>query len=135
MGRALPGWCSSCSPPPLRRQRAETKRRGLLHPRRWHWGAYSVQRLRWRQGLHRVARKPDPEQRPDGLLSVRGVAAKLGVSQYAVRHWIEKGLLTPAEGGGVRARWFVLDAATVERLKPALAKTTPRTSRLGSSHP
>ena len=45
---------------------AEVKRRGLLHPRRWHWGAYSVRSLRWRQGLRRAARKPSPEQRPDG---------------------------------------------------------------------
>ena len=114
---------------------AEVKRRGLLHPRRWHWGAYSVQCLRWRQGLRRVARKPSPEQRHDGLFSLRGVATKLGVSLRAVRYWIEEGLLTPAEGGRSRARWFALDAPTVERLKPAVAKATARISRLPSSHP
>jgi DNA invertase Pin-like site-specific DNA recombinase len=114
---------------------AEVKRRGLLHPRRWHWGAYSVRSLRWRQGLRRVARKPSPEQRPDGLLSLRGVATKLGVSLRAVRYWIEEGLLTPAENGRGNASWFVLDAPTVERLKPAVAKATSRLSRLTSTHP
>jgi DNA invertase Pin-like site-specific DNA recombinase len=114
---------------------AEVKRRGLLHPRRWHWGAYSVKALRWRQGLRRVARKPDPEQRTDGLFSLRGVAVKLGVSVRAVRCWIEEGLLTPAEGGRGRARWFVLDTPTVERLKPAVATVTARISRHTSTHP
>ena len=113
---------------------AEAKRRGLLHPRRWHWGAYSVQRLRWRQGLRRVARKPDPEQRPDGFFSFRGLATKLGVPPRTVRHWIEEGLLTVAEGGRGRPRWFAVDAATVERLKPAATRAMARTPP-HSSHP
>jgi DNA invertase Pin-like site-specific DNA recombinase len=114
---------------------AEVKRRGLLHPRRWHWSAYSVQRLRWRQGLRRIGRKRIPEQRPDGLFSLRGVATKLGVSRWAVRYWIAEGLLTAVEGGRGRECWFLLDAPTLERLKPAIAKTTARMSRLTPSHP
>jgi hypothetical protein len=114
---------------------AEAKRRGLLHPRRWHWGAYSVQRLRWRQGLRRIGRKRIPEQRPDGLFSVRGVATKLGVSRRAVHYWVQEGSLTAAEGGKGRELWFVLDARTLERLKPAVAKATSRLSRHTSSLP
>jgi hypothetical protein len=113
----------------------EVKRRGLLHPRRRHWGAYSVKCLRWRQSLRRIGRKPSAEQRLDGLFSLRGVATKLGVPLRAVRYWIEEGLLTAAEGGRGRECWFLLDAPTLERLKPAAAKTTARISRLTSSHP
>jgi len=113
----------------------EVKRRGLLHPRRWHWGGHSVRVLRLRQSLHRDARKPSPERRSDGLLSLRGAARRLGVSLPTVRHWIEKGLLTPAEGGKGLPRWFILDTPTLERLKPVLGKAAARISRLRSSHP
>jgi DNA invertase Pin-like site-specific DNA recombinase len=113
---------------------AEVKRRGLLHPRRWHWGAHSVRDLRRRQGLRRAARTPSPEQRADGLFSLRGVATRLGVSLRAVRYWIEEGLLAPADGGGGgRVCWFNLDAPTMERLESVAAKASSRTPRLASS--
>jgi hypothetical protein len=81
----------------------EVKRRSLLHPRRWHWGAHSVMVLRWRLGLRRTARMPSPERRADGLLSLRGVATRLGVSARAVRYWIEQGLLAPLEAAVAKA--------------------------------
>ena len=100
----------------------EVKRRALLHPRRLQWGAHSVRVLRLRQGLRRPARLPAPTQRPDGLLSLRGVAARLGVPTRTVRHWVEDGLLAPTERCRGRSSWFELDAATERRLASLAVK-------------
>jgi DNA invertase Pin-like site-specific DNA recombinase len=112
---------------------SEVERRGLRPVGRWRWGAWSVRLIRWRQHLHRPPRQPSPPKRPDGLLSLRGVAIQMGVSLRVVRYWIEKGLLKPAEGGGVgRTRWFNLDAPTLRCLEDASAKMSSRTVRQSS---
>jgi DNA invertase Pin-like site-specific DNA recombinase len=108
----------------------EVERRGLRPVRRRRWGASSVRYLRWQHRLHRRARIPSVGERVDGLLSIRGVAARFGVSTRAVRYWIEEGLLAAVEGGGLgRTRWFNLDAATMQRLGTAAAKATSRLPR------
>jgi hypothetical protein len=113
---------------------AQVELRGLRPVRRWHWGAGSVRYLRWQHGLHRRARLPAVGERADGLLSLRGVAARLSVSTRVVRYWIEEGLLAAVEGGGLgRTRWFNLDAATMQRLEPLAARTTSRVPRRTSS--
>lgn len=59
-----------------------------------------------------------PEQRPDGSYSMRGVARHLHVGVATVRYWIAQGWLTSVEGGGRgRPRWFQLDEATLAHLK------------------
>lgn len=111
----------------------EVERRGLLPARRARWSGRSVCVLRLRQGLRRPARVRTPPQRSDGLLSLSGVAARLGVSLRAVRYWVEQGLLTPTERGRGRLRWFTLDEATMKRLDALARGATPSGSRLRSS--
>jgi hypothetical protein len=61
---------------------------------------------------------PSPNQREDGLYSMRGVAAELGVTRNIVTYWVAKGWLESEEGGGRgRRRWFRLDEHTRERLE------------------
>lgn len=65
-------------------------------------------------------REKEPEIRADGLLSARGVAARLGVSTACVRGWVQAGALQPAEGGGYgRSFWFRLREEDIGRLIPA----------------
>lgn len=60
---------------------------------------------------------PMPNQRADGLYSMRGVADELGVTRYIVAYWVAEGWLDSEEGGGRgKRRWFRLDAETRERL-------------------
>lgn len=112
---------------------AEVQRRGLLPARRKRWSAYSVRVLRLRQGLRRPARVRTEAQRSDGLLSLRGVAMRLGVSLRTVRHWVEQGLLVPTEQGRGRPRWFTMDDATLRRLEPLVRRVSsgsrPRSPR------
>lgn len=87
------------------------------------WTLYALQWLRkrhgfvrWHQGEQPLRRLP--ERRADGLYSVRGVAAVLGVTKGVVRFWIEKGKLQGVDGGGYgHPWWFKLDRATIKRLK------------------
>jgi hypothetical protein len=59
-----------------------------------------------------------PHQRDDGLYSVLGVAARLGVSAHTVRYWMEQGWLKPRARGGVgNACWFKLGPKTLVRLQ------------------
>lgn len=90
------------------------------------WSAMSV---RWARGHHRIQRPHSslpgerlPDRRADGLYSVHGVAARMGVTDHIVRYWIEKGWLEGAEGGSGRAWWFRLDRATLGRLRAAKAR-------------
>jgi len=70
-----------------------------------------------------------PDQRVDGLLSMRGVARRLGISQRTIRGWVESGKLKPAEGGGHgRPLWFSLD----DRLEQQLLLGLSRRSRVVS---
>jgi hypothetical protein len=110
----------------------EVERRGLLPARRTQWSGRSVCVLRLRQGLRRPARVRTPGQRDNGLLSVRGVAARLGVSIGAVRHWVEDGLLAPTEGGRGRPLWFALDEATLRRLEGLAQRTASIRAGAGS---
>jgi len=112
----------------------EVERRGLLAPRRKAWSARSVVDLRLRLGLRRDGRV-DPPQRVDGLLPLRRVAVRLGVSTRTVRRWVERGLLVQA-GGGRTTRLFCLDDATIRRLEAlksgatSAVGTPPRPARL-----
>jgi hypothetical protein len=71
--------------------------------------------------------------RGDGLLSLRGVAARLNVSERAVRYWLEARLLAPVEGCRGRRFWFNLDPATMRRLEAAAARATSRIPRRSST--
>jgi DNA invertase Pin-like site-specific DNA recombinase len=71
--------------------------------------------LRWPKRM--PSSTPRPERRQDGLYSIRGVAAKLGVAENAVRYWIRRGWLKVTEGGSRgRPCWFQLDDLLVRRL-------------------
>ena len=89
------------------------------------WSAGTVQGVRLRHGMlssQRSTRAPD--RRADGLYSVRGVAARFGVTSAIVGYWVVKGWLVSVEGGGAskRAAWFRLDRATVGRLEAAMLR-------------
>jgi hypothetical protein len=64
---------------------------------------------------------PLPDQREDGLYSLRGVARDMGVPEHIVRDWQSRGLIK-AERGRYRSWWFVLDQATRKRLRAAKTK-------------
>ncbi len=92
------------------------------------WTAQMVRSLRRRHGM-RPAHGPgrysgsSPDRRPDGLLSLRGVARQLGVSTGTVRRWTRLGHLAPAEGGGRgRTAWYSLDSALQKRLTASIRR-------------
>ena len=84
------------------------------------WDVPAVRRVRYQHGLHRESRRRPPDRRADGMYSVYGVAAVLGVRPGLVRCWIRHGWLQAVEGSGTgHAQWFRLDEETVCRLKEA----------------
>jgi DNA invertase Pin-like site-specific DNA recombinase len=91
------------------------------------WDIHSVRRMRVRLGVARpgatLALTSAPDQRPDGLYSIRAVAARFGVSESMVRSWTKSGRLSVADGGGRgRSAWFNLDDETVARLEAHLGR-------------
>lgn len=101
---------------------AELDRRGLRTGARCSWTAEAVRRVRYDHDMYRSSVKGHraPQRREDGLWSVRGVAAEVGVKPSLVRYWTRTGVLEPAEVGGPgRPHWFLMDRATLERLLEA----------------
>lgn len=102
---------------------AELNRRGLLSGVKRAWDKEAVRWVRRRYGIRRQpagrrGRPRQPERRADGLYSMHGVAALLGVTEPVVRSWVEKGWLRCVEGGGPGSpRWFRLDRSTLKRLR------------------
>lgn len=102
---------------------AELNRRGLLSGVKRAWDKEAVRWVRKRYGIRRQpagrqGRPRQPERRADGLYSMHGVAALLGVTEPVVRSWVEKGWLRCVEGGGSGSpRWFRLDRSTLKRLR------------------
>jgi len=102
---------------------AELNRRGLLSGVKHAWDKEAVRWVRRRYGIRRqpAGRRGRPRQqkrRADGLYSLHGVAALLGVTEPVVRSWVEKGWLRGVEGGGRGSpRWFRLDRSTLKRLR------------------
>jgi DNA invertase Pin-like site-specific DNA recombinase len=102
---------------------AELNRRGLLSGVKRAWDKEAVRWVRKRYGIRRQpagrrGRPRQPERRADGLYSMHGVAALLGVTQPVVRSWVEKGWLRGVEGGSSGSpRWFRLDRSTLKRLR------------------
>lgn len=91
------------------------------------WDIHSVRRVRARLGVTRPggtpASTPTPDRRPDGLHSIRAVAARFGVPGSTVRSWIKSGRLSVADGGGHgRPAWFNLDDETVAHLEAHLGR-------------
>lgn len=116
---------------------AHLNENGLLTAEGALWSNIAVhQHCRYR-GLRWSKRMPSsvkrPERRPDGLYSVRGVARRLGVSENAVRHWIQRGWLKITDGGSRgRPCWFRLDDLVVRRLTKLREAHTRANSRLQS---
>ena len=114
--------------------------RGLrtLHDRAWTWS--SVYFTRASVAIKRTPaqcgrRRPSPLRRSDGLYSIRGIAAELGVTVAAVQSWVNRGRLRSRVGGGAgRARWFELDQATVLRLKKSPEARSGRPPPRGRPH-
>ncbi|WPB72629.1 recombinase family protein [Archangium violaceum] len=102
---------------------AELNRRGLLSGVKRAWDKEAVRWVRKRYGIRRQptgrrGRPRQPERRADGLYSLHGVAALLGVTEPVVRSWVEKGWLRCVEGGGPgSSQWFRLDRSTLKRLR------------------
>jgi DNA invertase Pin-like site-specific DNA recombinase len=102
---------------------AELNRRGLLSGVKRAWDKEAVRWVRKRYGIRRQptgrrGRPRQPERRADGLYSMHGVAALLGVTEPMVRSWVEKGWLRCVEGSGPgTSRWFRLDRSTLKRLR------------------
>jgi DNA invertase Pin-like site-specific DNA recombinase len=103
------------------------------------WNKSLVCQARVRVGIQRplarrARRRPCPLQRSDGLYSIRGVAARLGVTVATARSWVQRGRLRSRVGGGAgRARWFELDRGTVLRLRSAMTRGNGRKGRLPAS--
>ena len=100
---------------------ADLNRRGLRNYHGRPWQERTVAAVRCRNGLRTTpgpAEQHLPHQRADGLYSMRGVAARLGVSRQTVDYWVQQGWLVPVERSGRgHARWCDLDAATIARLE------------------
>lgn len=87
---------------------------------------WSVKSVLWARSRYRIRRALPanerlPDRRTDGLYSVRGVAARFGVTDHIVRYWVEKDWLKVAERGLHRELWFRLDRATLTHLMAAKA--------------
>lgn len=112
----------------------DLNRRGLhtLQDRAWSWSSVYFTRTNTaikRTPAQRGRRRPSPLRRSDGLYSIRGVAAELGVTVAAVQSWVKRGRLRSRVGGGSGCtHWFELDQASVLRLKqtPGARKGRPR---------
>lgn len=74
------------------------------------WAVNAVRAVRHADGLNHTYKSRRPlDQRNDGLLSVHGVAAQLGVAPGMVRAWRAQGLIAPVEGCGTgKDQWFNL---------------------------
>jgi len=98
---------------------AELNERGLCTGRGHPWTESRVRFIRLRNGLFRQAPHRDRlSPRPsDGMYSVRGAAAQLGVDEATLRAWVRKGLLRPASEESEGVLWFNLDAATRAHLR------------------
>ena len=71
----------------------------------------------------------------DGLYSVAGVAAKIGVTPGFVRNWVTTGLLpTAVKGGTIKGNWFRLDEALVQKLLEAKNKRITPNKIFDKSH-
>jgi hypothetical protein len=95
---------------------------GLRTGRGRAWDRAAVFRARDRLGLRRPMATPSqqkvPDQRADGLYSIRGVAKRFDVAVSTVRSWLHRGVLAPTEGGGRGyPAWFLLDAETIGRIE------------------
>jgi hypothetical protein len=118
----------------------DLNQRGLrtLQDRAWNWSSVYFTRASAaikRTPAQRGRRRPSPLRRSDGLYSIRGVAAELGVSVAAVQSWVKRGRLRSCAGGGSgRAHWFELDQATVLRLKKTPEARARRPRGRGRPH-
>jgi DNA invertase Pin-like site-specific DNA recombinase len=108
---------------------AELNRRGLMTGRNRPWTVPTVRRARYDVGYYRPSpksRRP-PDRNADGLLSVHAVAARVGVKPGVIRYWAREGVLEPvAHGGPGRPHWFMLDDATLARLRAAAEQSAGR---------
>jgi hypothetical protein len=108
---------------------SELNRRGLRTGARGEWDEAAIQRLRYYHGMHRVSETSQrmPERREDGLYSVHGVAARLGVKPGTVRYWIRNGWLKAVEGKGTgHSQWFRLDEEDLRGLQEAKRRRDTR---------
>lgn len=103
-------------------------RRGVVSSKGLAWNKQSVRGVRKRRNIHSLRASPEkgwPAQRPDGLLSLRGLAKHFGVTSRRIRHWMDVGLVRPAEGRGRgRPLWFALNPETERRLEEAARGTS-----------
>jgi hypothetical protein len=108
---------------------AELNRRGLTTGRNRPWAVPTVRRARYDVGCYRSSpksRRP-PDRNADGLLSVHAVAARVGVTPGVIRYWKREGVLEPvAHGGPGRPHWFMLNDATLARLRAAAEQSAGR---------
>ena len=90
-------------------------------------GAWTLWAVKWARRVEGIARHyPDrprrtrlPDRHPDGRYSIRGVAARLGVSVDQVRRWLDQRVLDARREDFEQHRgvyWIRLDRAIIERL-------------------
>jgi DNA invertase Pin-like site-specific DNA recombinase len=70
--------------------------------------------------------KPTPEKDAFGRYSIRGLAARYGVSEGTVRYWVEKGLLHPQEKSKGLPRWFAIDREVEARISAQMLRCRSR---------
>jgi len=99
---------------------AELNRRGMPTRTGRQWTISTVRKVRYEYGLYRASPKARraPDRGPEGLCSLHGVAAAVGVKPAVVRAWVRDGVLEPLRRGGPgHPSWYKLDKATVDRLR------------------
>jgi DNA invertase Pin-like site-specific DNA recombinase len=98
---------------------------GILTGRLKPWTVLAVQRVRYAEGLNRVYKSRRlTDQRADGMLSVHGVAARIGVAPSMVRMWRTQGLITAVEGGGTgKDLWFELTPEVEQELRTRASRS------------
>jgi hypothetical protein len=99
----------------------DLNRRGIASATHNTWTEQSVRGVRKRRRIRSQhpplpRGKNHPSKRSDGLFSVHGLAARLGVSQATVRRWVKVGELMPVGRRGSRSTlWFELTPELMKR--------------------
>jgi DNA invertase Pin-like site-specific DNA recombinase len=109
----------------------ELNRREVATSKGLVWNSESVRAVRQRRKIRSTRAPPKgplwPTKRPDGLVSLRGVAERFEVSKRQVRSWRDSGLIHPAAGGGRgQPLWFDVNAEMVRVLEEESKKTRGR---------
>jgi DNA invertase Pin-like site-specific DNA recombinase len=114
----------------------QLNKEGYHTGRRKQWNLFAVKWARRKENIKRVA--PDmpraqrlPDRHPDGRYSVAGAAKRFGVTKYAVRRWLRRGIVSGAQESyesNKNAWWLFIDEKKESELKTLINALPRRTS-------